>query len=421
MKEKKDNLLLENLYQEGIWDRLKGQGAGIKAGASTLGQGLKNKAISALGGTPTKEPSNTAGQSYAKAQQSSLLKSFQSKIKKEIDDFKNDLKKFKVDPDEKDFSTTFPTIAQKLQELDKLEKFLQNPTSEATPTDAPEATSEATPTDAPEATSEATPTDAPEATSEATPTDAPEATSEATPTAEATPEPTKDVLNSDEASSYLGISKEELFKKVQTGEIPGIKLGTKGYIFPKQNIIKAKQNVSSTPTPTPTGETTPEEKPALGSTPQEQPKGNVEKQVVLDTDLNTTYQFINNQWYPRTGSKKDGFNYGEPIQDKNLIKQLETEHSKEEQQLQTPEDSSPTTKAPVAKAPVTKKPITKVPATKKPLGKTKPVEKFPSKIPGSVVQARRAGNIPPAKFNALQRTSESYNPFGEFLKENNLI
>ncbi len=388
MKEKKDNLLLENLYQEGIWDRLKGQGAGIKAGASTLGQGLKNKAISALGGTPTKEPSNTAGQTYAKAQQSSLLKSFQSKIKKEIDDFKNDLKKFKVDPDEKDFSTTFPTIAQKLQELDKLEKFLQNPTSEATPTDAPEATSEATPT------------------------------------AEATPEPTKDVLNSDEASSYLGISKEELFKKVQTGEIPGIKLGTKGYIFPKQNIIKAKQNVSSTPTPT--GETTPEEKPALGSTPQEQPKGNVEKQVVLDTDLNTTYQFINNQWYPRTGSKKDGFNYGEPIQDKNLIKQLETEHSKEEQQLQTPEDSSPTTKAPVAKkpvakAPVAKKPITKVPATKKPLGKTKPVEKFPSKIPGSVVQARRAGNIPPAKINALQRTSESYNPFGEFLKENNLI
>ena len=372
MKEKKDNLILENLYQENIWDRLKGTGAGLKAGASTLGQNFKNKAISALGGTPTTTTSGSAGQSYAKAQQSSLLKSFQGKIKKEIEDFKNDLKTFKVDPDQENFSNNFPTIAQKLKELENLETFLANPS--ATPTAEP------------------------------------------APTAEATPEPTKDVLNSDEASSYLGISKEELFKKAQSGEISGIKLGAKGYIFPKQNIIKAKQGVSSSPEPAQTPAT-------LGSTPQTttQPKGKAEKQVILDTDLDTTYQFINNSWYPRTGSKKDGFNYGEKISDKNLINQLETEWKNENQgNVSAPLNSTPPATKPAVKKPTTK-PVVK-PAVKKPVNKkqSKPLVAS-GKIKGSQVQARRAGNMSPAELNALQRTSESFNVFGEFLKENNLI
>jgi hypothetical protein len=142
----KDVLLLENLYQEGIIDRLKGQGAGIKTGASVLGQKFKDKTVSALGGTPQKRSGETAGQAYSKAQQTSLLQSFKKKVEKEIQDFNNDLKSFKVNPDPVQLEKDFPIIAQRLKEIDKLKSFLDNPSaSNATPATKTEPDNEISP------------------------------------------------------------------------------------------------------------------------------------------------------------------------------------------------------------------------------------------------------------------------------------
>lgn len=122
-----DDLLLENLYQEGIWDRLKGQGAGIKQGAGTLMKNIGGKLTGDTGDRPS------ARTEYAKAQQGSLLKSFVQKVQKEIADFNNDLKLFKVDPNPDTLQKDFPIIAQRLEEIKNLEKFLTNPSQSATP------------------------------------------------------------------------------------------------------------------------------------------------------------------------------------------------------------------------------------------------------------------------------------------------
>jgi hypothetical protein len=88
-------ILLEQAYDsinEGIWDRLKGQGSGISAG---LKQGAQNVASSVAGklGAKVTPSGKTMGQAYANAQQKSIFASFVATAKKEIADFEEDIKK----------------------------------------------------------------------------------------------------------------------------------------------------------------------------------------------------------------------------------------------------------------------------------------------------------------------------------------
>ena len=122
----KDQLLLEDAYsevQEGIWDRLKGIGSGVKAGASVLGQNIKNKAVTALGGQATNAPTNTAGQAYAKAQQKSIFNSFLNKAKKEIADFENDIQKL-GNAGIQELNQTHPEVEQTIKQIKQLLVYL---------------------------------------------------------------------------------------------------------------------------------------------------------------------------------------------------------------------------------------------------------------------------------------------------------
>ena len=94
----------DQIYSEGIWDRLKGIGSGIKMG---VGTGLKNLGGKIVG-DPQFQNTQTMGQAYAKAQQSSLFKSFVTKAEKELNDFLNDLKKMGVDADINSIRQTHP-------------------------------------------------------------------------------------------------------------------------------------------------------------------------------------------------------------------------------------------------------------------------------------------------------------------------
>lgn len=126
-----DQRLLEEAYDkvnEGIWDRLKGMGSGIKAGARALTQNVKNKAITALGGKAPEGPQQTTGQAYAKAQQTSLLNSFIKKATKEIADFKNDISKLGINQSDADLRKAGLTeIADKIKGVEGLLSYLQNP------------------------------------------------------------------------------------------------------------------------------------------------------------------------------------------------------------------------------------------------------------------------------------------------------
>ena len=92
----RDIILLEQAYDtvnEGIWDRLKGQGAGLTAG---LKQGIQNVAAGAaskLGVKGITSSGKTMGQAYANSQQKSIFASFVATAKKEIADFEADIKK----------------------------------------------------------------------------------------------------------------------------------------------------------------------------------------------------------------------------------------------------------------------------------------------------------------------------------------
>ena len=127
----KDQLLLEEAYNqvnEGIWDRLKGLGSGIKAGAGAVGQNIKNKAITTLGGKAPEGPQQTTGQAYAKAQQGSIFNSFIKKATKEIADFKNDLSKMGIKQSDADLRAAGLTdIADKIKGVEDLLAYLQNP------------------------------------------------------------------------------------------------------------------------------------------------------------------------------------------------------------------------------------------------------------------------------------------------------
>jgi len=126
-----DQRLLEEAYNqvnEGIWDRLKGMGSGIKAGAGVIGQNIKNKAITTLGGQAPQGSGNTTGQAYAKAQQGSLLGSFVKKATKEIADFKNDLSKMGIKQTDADLRAAgLDEIADKIKGVEDLLAYLQNP------------------------------------------------------------------------------------------------------------------------------------------------------------------------------------------------------------------------------------------------------------------------------------------------------
>lgn len=118
---RKDDLLLENLYQEGILDRLRGQGSGLLRGAGATLQKVGSKI------SGTESPKISARAEYAKAQQKSLLNSFKKKVESEINDFYNDLKSFKVDPDPNQLEKDFPVIAQKLKVIQNLKNYLSDP------------------------------------------------------------------------------------------------------------------------------------------------------------------------------------------------------------------------------------------------------------------------------------------------------
>jgi hypothetical protein len=118
---RKDDLLLEQLYQEGIIERLRGKGAALVKGA---GAGLQKFGSKIAG---TEAPKISARAEYAKAQQKSLLNSFKRKVESEIKDFYNDLKTFKVDPDPTQLEKDFPVIAQKLKVIQNLRDYLSDP------------------------------------------------------------------------------------------------------------------------------------------------------------------------------------------------------------------------------------------------------------------------------------------------------
>jgi hypothetical protein len=125
----KDDLILEQLYQEGILDRLGGQFKGVKAGGSQILQNLGRKIYQKAGGVAIPAAAQTAGQAYAKAQQKSLLDSFIKKTSSEIEDFKKDLLAMGVSGDPEEIKKTHPVIAQRIKQVESLLKYLKNPTS----------------------------------------------------------------------------------------------------------------------------------------------------------------------------------------------------------------------------------------------------------------------------------------------------
>jgi hypothetical protein len=133
----KDDLILEQLYQEGILDRLGGQFKGVKAGGSQILQNLGRKIYQKAGGSEMPAATQTAGQAYAKAQQKSLLDSFIKKTNNEIEDFKKDLLAMGVSGDPEEIKKTHPVIAQRIKQVESLLNYLKDPS--ATPPPAAEA------------------------------------------------------------------------------------------------------------------------------------------------------------------------------------------------------------------------------------------------------------------------------------------
>jgi len=120
-------ILLEQAYDsinEGIWDRLKGQGAGISAG---LKQGAQNVASSVAGklGAKVTPSGKTMGQAYAKHQQNSIFRSFITTAQKEIADFEEDIKKLGK-ANEAALKASHPEIEQVINSVRQLLRTLGN-------------------------------------------------------------------------------------------------------------------------------------------------------------------------------------------------------------------------------------------------------------------------------------------------------
>jgi len=121
----KDQLLLESAYDEvneGIWDRLKGQASGIKAG---LKQGIQNTATGVANkfGAGITPSGQTAGQAYAKSQQKSIFNSFLEKAKAEIAEFEADIQKL-GQADIAALKASHPEIEQAIKSYKQLMVYL---------------------------------------------------------------------------------------------------------------------------------------------------------------------------------------------------------------------------------------------------------------------------------------------------------
>jgi hypothetical protein len=333
---RKDDFLLENLYQEGIFDRVRGQGAGLVRGAGAALQ----KAGAKIAGKET--PNISARSEYAKAQQKSLLNSFKNKVQKEINDFYNDLREFKVDPDLNEVEKNFPIIAQRIKEVENLSNYLSDPEKYPKPS---------------------------------------------------TISPDFEVLPPEDSSEKQQPTEPE------TGNIPSLPPNNRmGLPAPEGNEASKANADFLAARGTQATEETPKQEPEQTTTTTTKPKGKADTQVILDDDLNTTYQLYGNVWYARTGSDKQGTAKYEQVADKNLINRLKEENKSQLKSL------SSKSKAPVP----TKKTVTKKTVTKKPNSL-----KTAQKIAGS-------GKKTMAQINA-ERMQESSNAFAEFLKGYQLV
>lgn len=131
----KEQILLEKAYDEvneGIWGRLKGQGAGIVSG---LKQGAQNVAVGAANklGAGITPSGKTMGQAYAQSQQKSIFKTFITNTDKLVADFMSDIKKMTAGPTpagsphastETELTKMHPQIKQKLQQIAQLKRLL---------------------------------------------------------------------------------------------------------------------------------------------------------------------------------------------------------------------------------------------------------------------------------------------------------
>lgn len=347
----KDDLFLEQLYQEGIWDRLKGQGAGIKQGAGTVLKNIGGK----LTGDTTDRPS--ARGEYAKAQQSSLLKSFVQKVQKEIADFKNDLKIFKVDSDPDSLEKNFPIISQRLKEIEKLEKFLITPN---------QASNASVPTSTPTSSEKATST-----------SESPKVTTNV-----------QDHLNLKDAAAYLKVSETELQNLAATNKIKTKIFGGKPLFhtidLDEYNFKKYGEDLKS------------EEKPSAPVTPSTDSPKKGDKATYLN---DPNYIFNGNAWE---------YN-GKEVTGEKLINNLNK--AWEQQKSAKPKPAAKVAVKATPKKTVTKaKPV----ATKKPATKANVKAKTTTTPSGSKVTEKKLGQ-------KTRYTYESYNPFSNFLEKCNLI
>jgi hypothetical protein len=275
----KDDLILEQLYQEGILDRLGGQFKGVKAGGSQILQNLGRKIYQKAGGVAIPAAAQTAGQAYAKAQQKSLLDSFIKKTSSEIEEFKKDLLAMGVSGDPEEIKKTHPVIAQRIKQVESLLKYLKNPTS-APAAEAPAAEAPAAEVDIPNETritdksgnvfeydkgdkkwyiaskggksltpipndSEKIQKIITNAWSKKTATPATEAPATEAP---ATVAPATTVpsiwLNTQQARDYLNITNKELWNLSKSGKIKAVKRPNGNYKFSRQALEKYKNSLS---------------------------------------------------------------------------------------------------------------------------------------------------------------------------------
>lgn len=131
----REQILMEKAYDEvneGIWGRLKGQGAGI---ASGLKQGAQNLAVGAANklGAGITPSGKSMGQAYAQSQQKSIFKTFITNTDKLVADFMSDIKKMSAGPasasfpggsTETELTKMHPQIKQKLQQIAQLKRLL---------------------------------------------------------------------------------------------------------------------------------------------------------------------------------------------------------------------------------------------------------------------------------------------------------
>lgn len=113
----------QEIIDEGIWDRMKARGAGLKGGIKGAGQQIAGTVKGAVAGAQ----GNTAGVDAATAQREagqgqgmdaktlSLVNSHLNKISKTLTDFENDLTKLGMDP--QTIQTTNPEAGAALTSL----------------------------------------------------------------------------------------------------------------------------------------------------------------------------------------------------------------------------------------------------------------------------------------------------------------